>query len=126
MQLKLSNAELVCLRDVASATAATYGNMIAQLRQDIRHHYDALTITTPILASFENEINECQLSKAIWEEIWVHLQSRAFKLKPKYKVTITPAWAFAIRLQFNGVVERSTHSGNLLQRICDDIHQFYQ
>lgn len=132
MQVTLTNAELLALRDIAEETQKKYGQMVADLNVDFKQWQRAKSEPgidaqglTAMLASIDNEMNECQLSQAIFQQLWVYLQGRAFVYKTKYSVKLAPVWCFAIRLEFNGVVSVSTLHGNMLQRICDQTHKQY-
>lgn len=63
---------------------------------------------------------------AFLEEFYDMLLKKAIQRKQHYTIKITPLWGFCIRLLFAGNVDRTTYSGAILSKLCDDIDRAYQ
>jgi len=119
VNITLSNDELIALAAMAKATADKYNSMIEEMRESNR----ARVMGGQPPEDYDTEINEAQLFAAIWESFWQKLQERGFKIKGKYSFDLKPVWAFALRLEYNGLVDVTTQIGNSVQMLCNEIHK---
>lgn len=67
---------------------------------------------------------EGKMYKALYEEINFYLQQKAFLKQEKYSIKLKPSWALALWIEFNDA-DVTTHAGNLLHRLCNEIHKQY-
>lgn len=70
------------------------------------------------------ENDEDYLIIAVLEELYLKLSQKFIERKPKYSFALKPAQGFAIRAVFAGS-SRTTFEGNLINRICDEVHRVY-
>lgn len=104
MKLKLNNSEVMAITSLLHATCNKYAGVMAA---------NALEM-------------EGMLYKALFEEMWIEFTKRSFATKKQYQIKLKPSWACAFHVEFSGIVDQSTYEGNLIQRICDKIHQQLQ
>lgn len=62
---------------------------------------------------------------ALLEELMIELKRRSLIRQAGYRVTMKPATAFAFHSAFNGKLKETDFIGNLVQTICNNIHQQY-
>lgn len=122
MRIKLSNSELLAFADLVQASAAKYAQVVEVIREDNRRRVAA---NMPPEDN-DSDINQAQLMGAIFDTLSRHLEYKALDKRKEYSMELTPVWAFAIRLEYNGVLDVTQQIGNSVQMLCDAIHQQYQ
>lgn len=122
MRIKFTNHELVAMVAIVRETCDKYTAMIEDMHDENRKRVAAGRKPE----DNDSDINQAQLSKAIFESLFQHLDYRSRMVRAEYAIELTPVWAFAIRLEFNGIVDVRTQIGNSLQIICNTVHQQYQ
>jgi len=70
------------------------------------------------------ESDEDYVIIAVLEEMHLKLSQKFIERKAKYSFGLKPAQGFAIRSVYAGSA-RDSFEGNLIGRICDDVHQIY-
>lgn len=105
MRFKFTNDEVISLIMLFAELVKKYKGIITQL------------IAT------KNESQEEMLYLSIFEQVYISLQGKALVRKPKYNIKFTPTQALAFWIEFNGIVDEKTQLGNMIQQMCNKIHQ---
>lgn len=103
MKVKLTNSELWAFIMALNATVLIYQNMMLNKALDM----------------------EGKMYKALYEEIMVYLQQKALIKQEKYTIKIKPSWAMAIWIEYCDTADFTSQAGNLLNKLCNEIHQRY-
>lgn len=69
---------------------------------------------------------EDKLMKAIFDELYVKLAKKEFEVQKHYQVDMKPSWCIAFYMLFNQSLDLKSYEGNLVQGICNRIHQSIQ
>lgn len=87
---------------------------------------DALNI---VIREFNDRLSKLDMDEKLWkacaEEMYMKLAPRAIKVQDSYQIELKPSWAISFHLIFNQQLDRKTYAGNLIQGLCDQIHQHY-
>jgi hypothetical protein len=104
MRIKLKLNELLAVGAMLSNSCAIYRRMHEEGTMDM----------------------EEKLREAVMEELTYHFVQVSIKpVQKKYSIKLKPHWALAFHLEYSGLVNRTDFAGNLVQTICDKIHQHY-
>lgn len=101
MKFKISNSEILALSEMMLQDCEAY-----------RQNRNNLTIT-PVR----------MLTITIIEEMVLKLMQKSLIKKDKYSISWTSYQAIAFWLHYNGVFPPVTQLGNMVQKLCNAIHQ---
>lgn len=103
LKLKLNNSELLALVSLLDVTCQQY-----------QQEFETGTMEM-----------EDKLIKAVFEEMYVKLLKKQLEVQKQYTIDLKPSWAIALHIQYSGLLNRASYEGNLVQGICDKIHQHH-
>lgn len=98
MKFKLNNSEMLALIMV-------FQNCIQQIN------------------NWQSKKAEDLLLLAVLEEMNLKMHQQILLKKPKYNVKLQPIHAIAFFIMFNQKLNATTHAGNMVQTMCNAIHQ---
>jgi hypothetical protein len=124
MKLKLNNSEMLALCSLVCDTVKKYEQVLGHMHADNKK--SALIPFGKGKQIDDVDVLEVMREKAIFEEMWVKFQKKSFQRQDKYTLKLEPHQAITIHLEFNGVLDVTTYTGNLIQQLCNKIHQQYQ
>jgi hypothetical protein len=124
MKLKLNSSEMQSMTSVLDAAVKKYSKVLDDMNRSDKKN--ALVPFGKGKTIDDGEVMEVRLFRSIFEELWVKFTKKSFEVQKSYSLELKPHQAIAIHLEFNGVVDLKSYEGNLIQKICNNIHQQIQ
>lgn len=72
-----------------------------------------------------SDSDDDKMLASVLAQVYVKLEEKLVRLKPKYSITLTPAEAFAMRVLSQDFVSASPFINNNMLMLSNDIHQFF-
>lgn len=117
---KYTHQQMQIILSVVTQVIMKLDNMLIDLQQQ----YKSITSNAGQL-EIETEIMECKREMLIFNDIKIAMMRKMIEPKQKYSFKLKPYQELSFWLEFAGIMDIANYDGNMIQNICNNIHQKY-
>jgi hypothetical protein len=117
---KYTHQQMQIILSVVTQVIMKLDNMLIDLQQQ---HKNTASGTAQL--EIDTEIMECKREMLIFNDIKIAMMRKMIEPKLKYSFKLKPYQELSFWLEFAGIMDVANYDGNMIQNICNNIHQKY-